>query len=112
MRLFIFTCQDLEQAFQTNLHFHSITENEFIEVLVKLKLVREDSPRETLAWLNFYSRFKVDATESGVMKPYFDVTAIMTSLYLLTSSKASVKAKHIGCLFHEYKGKNNDFEDN
>eukprot|EP00347_Sterkiella_histriomuscorum_P007621 403348212 len=111
LKLFIYTCQDLEQAFITNLHFHSINETEFIEILVKLKLLREDNPKDTVVWNSFYGRFRVDATEKGILKPYFDITSIMIAMYLLTSSKASVKAKYIGALFHEYKSESQDYED-
>jgi hypothetical protein len=57
-----------------------------------------------------YSRFKIDATQSGVLKPYFDIKAIMIALYLLTSSKGSVKAKFIGALYHDYGSRVEDNE--
>lgn len=78
------------------MHFNSINEKEFIEILIKLRLIREDNPADTLAWDNFYSKFKVDATSKGVLKPYFDIKAILIALYFLTSSKASIKARYIG----------------
>lgn len=104
LKLFVFSCQDLEHAFLSYLHFHSIKEDEFVEVLVKLKLLREDNPKDTLPWQNFYSKFKIDATKAGVLKPYYDIISIMIALYLLTSSKASLKAKFIAALFQEFGG--------
>ncbi|CDW78725.1 UNKNOWN [Stylonychia lemnae] len=111
LKLFVFTCHDLESAFLTNLYFRSINEKEYLDILVKLKLLRADKPNETLLWQNFYCRFKIDATDSGVLKSYYDITALMIALYLLTSSKASVKAKYIGALYHNYRqGANNEGE--
>ena len=103
LKLFVLTCEDLEKAFEPYLHFNSINEKEFIEVLIRLHLIREDNPDDTLVWNNFYSKFKIDATVKGVLKPFFDIKAIMIALYFLTSSKASVKARYIGQLYHDYK---------
>lgn len=102
LKLFVISCQEMEQAFTSNLHFHSITEDEFVETLVKLNLLREDRPKETLLWTNFYKRLKVDSTDTGVLKPYFDIKATMIALYFLTSSKSMAKAKHIAALFYEF----------
>ena len=103
LKLFVLTCEDLEKAFEPYLHFGSINEKEFIEVLIRLHLIREDNPDDTLVWNNFYSKFKIDATIKGVLKPHFEIKAIMIALYFLTSSKASVKARYIGQLYHDYK---------
>jgi len=46
----VFTCHDLEAAFLTNLYFRSINEKEYLDILVKLKLLRADKPHETLLW--------------------------------------------------------------
>lgn len=95
------------------LHFNSINHHELIEVLTspKLRLLREDNPTETLQWQTFYSRLQVDSTESGMLKPYFDIRALMLSLYFLTSSKANVKAKYISQLYHGYQGPLMEWED-
>ena len=57
LKLFVYTCEDLEHAFEPYLHFNNIKKDEFLEVLIKLRLIREDNPDDTLAWNNFYSKF-------------------------------------------------------
>ncbi len=90
LKLFVYSCKDVEQAFLTSLHFRSINENEFVETLVKMKLLKADSPTDTLAWLNFYSRLRIQEKLQGSdsKKMQFDLTSVMISLYFLTSSKA------------------------
>ena len=95
MKLFIFTCNDLEQAFSTNLHFNSLSEKDLITVLKRMKLLREDKPTETVIWQNFYSRLKVGPPEGSTLKAHFDIKSAMIALYFLTSSKPSTKATHI-----------------
>jgi len=50
LRLFIYSCEDFERAFHTNLTFQSVSEDEFIEVLTRLKLLKQDNPKETVIW--------------------------------------------------------------
>ena len=50
LKLYIYSCKDLERAFLSHLHFNLITEKELCGILVSLKLLREDSPSDTLLW--------------------------------------------------------------
>lgn len=96
LRVFVLSCEDVKQAFLVNLHFGTITEDEFVETLVSLKLLRTDKPKRSLQWLKVYSKLKISADDGGEV---FDLCSIMISLYFLTSNKPSVKAKYISELF-------------
>jgi hypothetical protein len=81
-----------------------ITEKELCGILVSLKLLREDSPSDTLLWQHFFSRLKVQESKSWDPAPsyHFDPKTLLIALYFLSSSKASVKAQHIAQLFFDF----------
>lgn len=66
LKLFVYSCKDIEQTFLTYIHFHAISEKEYVGALVALKLLKPDLPTETLAWLDFYSRLRVQDQNSSV----------------------------------------------
>jgi hypothetical protein len=59
LKLFVYSCKDIEQMFITYIHFQAITEKEYVDALVSLKLIKPDLSCESLAWLDFYSRLRV-----------------------------------------------------
>lgn len=110
LKLYVYSCKDIEQAFFTNLQFNHINEREFLEGLVSLKLVRDERPRDSLEWQNFYHRLRVSEALQGLDQDHvlIDLKSAMIALYFLTSSKASVKAQYIGSLFYnQFSGKAN-----
>ncbi len=59
LKLYVHTCKDIEQVFLTYIQFHAITEKEYVQALVALRLLKPDKPSETVAWSEFYSRIRV-----------------------------------------------------
>ena len=93
----------LEQAFETHINFNSITEKELVRILQQLKLVRPDNPKETMTWLHFYSKIKVDeSNDDKIENPIFDIRFITIALYFLTSGKPESKAKYIASMYFQY----------
>lgn len=72
--------------------------------MVSLKLLREDSPQDTLPWQALYSRLRVKEIKDWDPFPSYsyDIKILMITLYFMSSSKPSVKADYIAKLFFEY----------
>ena len=91
LRLYVYSCQEFEKAFKSNLHFQNLREDDFVDTLQNLKLLRPDAPKSSLHWTQFYQRMKIEAPMKSVC-PFFEIRSVMIALYLLSSSKPMQKA--------------------
>ncbi len=101
LRLYLFSAADLEVAFTEPIQKADLSERTLVTILVRHNLIRQDYPKNTVFWNNFYAKLRV---QSGCQpEPFYDVRSTMIAMYFLSHSKPMTKAKHINDLIFRFK---------